>query len=158
MLSINYTVSNPNNEYLDLWINEVYIGFYEIDPTGSGTITIEQVIPNNNTIVEYVELCVNDHPDCCYAEEFILEECPGIQDPNQQPYQLFYDNSNSNITLAIQDGMALNYSIYSRSGEKVRSKENVSGIDQLQIGFAGIYIIRIEANRNVFYHKILSIQ
>jgi len=86
-----------------------------------------------------------------------LEECGGIQD-DLPPYQLYNENGSSRISITTLPNIELNYQVYSSSGQLVNYKNKVTGTDQIEIGFKGIYFIRIEANRNVFYHKMLSIQ
>ncbi len=63
---------NPTNDFFDLWINNEYVGFFELDQL---PLSIDSITPRPNTSNDIVKVCINDNPDCCKEIEFIQPDC-----------------------------------------------------------------------------------
>jgi len=71
-LHINFEYENPGNEYFDLLVrNDELIGFYNLDEL---PLVIENFMPSGNDY-DFIEVCINDNPDCCEVIEFLSPDC-----------------------------------------------------------------------------------
>jgi hypothetical protein len=70
-LTVNFIAQNPNNAFFDLFINGEFFEFYSL---GDLPITIEN-FPDGDLEVPYVNVCINDAPDCCFENEFVAPSC-----------------------------------------------------------------------------------
>ncbi|MFN0174913.1 MAG: T9SS type A sorting domain-containing protein [Saprospiraceae bacterium] len=72
-LTFDFEVDNPDNDFFDVWVNNVYYGSH---PLSSLPFTIPAV-PSNGNASDIIKVCINDHPDCCEILEFPGPHCGG---------------------------------------------------------------------------------
>ena len=73
-LTIDFQVNNPGNDFFELWIrNEVYIGYYSLSDL---PLTIEH-FEMSGLDYDFLNICINDVPNCCYEVEFMPPDCSG---------------------------------------------------------------------------------
>ncbi|MDX1410200.1 MAG: hypothetical protein R3330_18750, partial [Saprospiraceae bacterium] len=70
--AITFDAQNLNNDFVEIWIDEVYYGFY---PWDSLPILVDG-IPGDGT-GSFITVCANDNPDCCASAEFLTPDCGG---------------------------------------------------------------------------------
>ncbi|MEI6409227.1 MAG: T9SS type A sorting domain-containing protein [Bacteroidota bacterium] len=71
-LTVNFQVQNPGNQFFEVRANNgVLIGTY---PLSQLPLTIPN-FPASGGQVDHVQVCINDHPDCCKTLEFV-SPCP----------------------------------------------------------------------------------
>lgn len=63
----NADIVNPGNDFIDVWINDEYIGFFSINDL---PITIESAAPSD-TVWENLLICVNDNDSCCSTVDYL---------------------------------------------------------------------------------------
>ncbi|MEM8908204.1 MAG: T9SS type A sorting domain-containing protein, partial [Bacteroidota bacterium] len=68
---LNFEALNPGNQFFDLFLNGNFIGFY---PLADLPLTITG-INGNNSGGDFVEVCINDNPNCCAATDFVAPIC-----------------------------------------------------------------------------------
>jgi len=71
-------VTNPDNDLVDVYVDDIFIDNYEISQNGYVDIysefdTLLQLQPNN---LYDITICVNDNPDCCTTVTAVTEFCP----------------------------------------------------------------------------------
>ncbi len=72
-LTINFGVNNPGNLNFHVTVNGIFYGSHALT---SLPYTIPNVASNGNAI-DVVEVCINDHPNCCEALQFVGPNCNG---------------------------------------------------------------------------------
>ena len=75
-MEIYYSIEDPNNDFLDLWVNNEYIGFYEI----GDSLIVFDVEPRPNSNYDIIKICVNDNPNCCLEYEYLPPNCGSSND------------------------------------------------------------------------------
>jgi len=71
-VTLNFNHANANNDYFDVYIRDnVSIGYYSLS---SLPITIEGFEMSGHDY-DYVQVCINDNPNCCSVIEFISPNC-----------------------------------------------------------------------------------
>lgn len=71
-LTINFTAQNPGNDYFDVYVRkDVSIGYYKLSDL---PLTIRNFKESGNSY-DFIKVCINDHPDCCKALEFLTKDC-----------------------------------------------------------------------------------
>jgi len=71
--TINFEYENPNNEFFDLWVNNEFVGFYELEDL---PIFVESITPRETSEFDIIEVCINDNADCCTVLEYEQPDCP----------------------------------------------------------------------------------
>ena len=118
---VNFQVSNPGNDLWEWWINGVYQGSEGFNPNNSYHINLEDANPD---ILNILQVCVNDQPDCCQTIEFEIPNCPdnceigdlnislGDCNPNQtMEVTLDFDYANTSDQFTLQ-GNGQNYGTF----------------------------------------------
>ncbi len=73
-LTLDFEVNNPGNDYFELWSrNQIYIGYYLLSDL---PLTLEN-FEMSGFDYDYLNICINDVPDCCHEIEFMPPECNG---------------------------------------------------------------------------------
>ena len=93
-LWIFFEVINPTQELFDLWINGEMVGFYNLNDL---PLYVDGIIPQPGG-VDWLEVCINDNPNCCGELEYLQPECLGgdceigeiIAEPTECEGDLFY--------------------------------------------------------------------
>ena len=70
-ITINFQVDNPGNDFFEVFYDGQNIGFF---PISELPVTIENFQDNGEPVV-HINVCINDHPDCCQVAEFV-SPCP----------------------------------------------------------------------------------
>ena len=70
-IKINFAYNNVNNDFFEVWAGATYLGFY---PFSSLPLTINDFPASGNNF-DYINICVNDMPDCCISSEFEAPDC-----------------------------------------------------------------------------------
>jgi hypothetical protein len=98
-LFLDFEVTNPGNDFFEVWGNGTYLGLFALD---SLPLTIPN-FPSNGNDIDVIKICINDHPDCCETIEFQGPDCvvpceifdvvldPGACNPNDSTYTLSLD-------------------------------------------------------------------
>ena len=153
-LYIYYDVTNPGNDFIELWISGDYIDFFEIS---NDPIIIENLnVGEPGGLIE-IQLCINDNADCCLEASYGVPECSGLED-DDLPFSLIVDSSTDDIVLTPLNKQPYNIMMFSMDAKLLSKAENEEGISRMPVREPGIYIIRVETERKVFYSKILYIQ
>ncbi len=72
-LTINFGYENPTHTHFDVIYDNEVIGFFELAEL---PITIEN-FEDNGENTPFIQVCINDNPDCCVSDEFIAPNCGG---------------------------------------------------------------------------------
>lgn len=67
-LMLHFETENANNEFFDVFLNEEFFGFYNIEDL---PVTLHN-IPIHPDNIYIFRICVNDNPDCCTSFTFVL--------------------------------------------------------------------------------------
>lgn len=70
-LLVVYGISNTNNEFIDVFINNDSVQFYE----NNGEFIMTNITPRSNSEYGLLKICLNDNPDCCEEIEFFQSDC-----------------------------------------------------------------------------------
>ena len=71
-IKIDFKVDHPGNDYFEVWAgNGTYLGHYPL----SQLPLVIQKFPWAGGNVDYIKVCINDHPDCCITREFKAPDC-----------------------------------------------------------------------------------
>ena len=154
-LEIYYDVTNPGNDFIELWAGGDYIDFYEIN---GEPITLDGLNWGEAGEVIGIQLCVNDVPDCCLEAEFEVPDCTNGAQEDLPPYELIVDSSTDEIILTPLNNLPYNMMMFSMDAKLLQKSEEEEGITRMPVNEPGIYIVRVETERKVFYSKILYIQ
>ena len=111
---------------------------------------------NNLPLIE-IQLCINDNADCCLEASYEVPECSGLED-DDLPFSLIVDSSTDDIVLTPLNKQPYNMMMFSMDAKLLSKAENEEGINRMPVREPGIYIVRVETERKVFYAKILYIQ
>ncbi|MBL7828182.1 MAG: hypothetical protein JNJ57_16240, partial [Saprospiraceae bacterium] len=68
-VKINFHVTNPGNDFFDLYVNGQLFGTFPINQ-----LPLEINVPTGNQ-VDVFKICINDHPDCCISTELNAPNC-----------------------------------------------------------------------------------
>jgi len=72
LLELNFLYDNPGNEFYDLYVrNDELLGFYRLDELH---LVLENFEPSGFDY-DFLKICINDNPDCCYEIEFMPPDC-----------------------------------------------------------------------------------
>lgn len=66
-LRASYSIANADNDFVDVFINNEDVQFYE----NSGTLFLENITPHTYSDYDYLKICLNDNPECCMETEFL---------------------------------------------------------------------------------------
>jgi len=154
-LEIYYEVTNPGNDFIELWAGGDYIGFYEIN---GEPISLEGLDWGDAGEVIEIQLCVNDVPDCCLESEFEVPDCTDGAQDDTPPYSIVVDSDSDEIILTPLNKLPYNMMMFSMDAKLLQKSEEEEGITRMPVNEPGIYIVRVETERKVFYSKILYIQ
>jgi len=69
---INFDAWNAGNDFFDLWINNQFVDNYFF---GDLPLYYENISPRENSDYDFVEICINDNPDCCAIYEYYPPDC-----------------------------------------------------------------------------------
>ena len=77
-LWLDFEVQNPGNNFFEVWAEGgTYLGIF---PLSSLPLHIEHFPGIVNGPIDYVKVCINDHPDCCRVKEFQAPNCAPPQE------------------------------------------------------------------------------
>ena len=65
ILSINFEVENPGNDFFDLYVNNEFLGFHPI-----ANLPMSFTYADNPNSGGIVKVCINDNPNCCKTAEY----------------------------------------------------------------------------------------
>lgn len=73
VLELNFEVNNPGNDFFEVFVrNGELIDYYEL--SNDRPLRIED-FPISGNDYDYIKICINDEPDCCYEWEYMPPEC-----------------------------------------------------------------------------------
>ncbi len=75
-MQIFYQIEDANNDFIDLWVNNEFVGFFEI----GDSLFVFDVAPRQNSDYDIITICVNDNPDCCLSYEYFPPNCGSSND------------------------------------------------------------------------------
>ncbi len=70
-MTFSAIVGDTENEFIDVWINNEFWGFYEIADL---PITITGITANDSNY-DIIQVCVNDNEFCCMDIEYMVPDC-----------------------------------------------------------------------------------
>lgn len=82
-LSINFHASWPGNPMFEVWVNNVYQGYY---PLAQLPVQIEG-LPASGLEYDSIRICINDKPNCCAEGTVLAPEC--LTDPQKDQAALY---------------------------------------------------------------------
>ena len=157
-MEINYSVTNTNQDLIDLWVNNESIGTYEIGEE----IIIENITPNDNNAQEQITICVNDTPDCCYEYFFNLPPCIEPLTNTSEEEQEVFEITTIGKTISIKtknNERVENVSLYNLNGQLITSKNDYHINQNLEISdeiIEGLYIVHVKTAKSD-YSKIIAL-
>jgi len=73
--NIFFETSNPGNDFWEWWINGEYQGIEELDASNNYWVELGNANPD---ILNTLQVCINDQPDCCQTIEFQVLDCTPV--------------------------------------------------------------------------------
>ncbi len=71
-----FEVVNTTNDFFDVWFNDEFKGFYDLDDL---PLMIDNITPRPNSDFDIVRVCINDNSDCCAVFEYEQPDCSNCE-------------------------------------------------------------------------------
>ena len=82
VLTIDFQVTNPGNEFFEIFVrNNELIDFFSLED--ELPLVLEDFERSGNEY-DFLKICINDVPDCCFETEFMPPECLGGRDSDSR--------------------------------------------------------------------------
>ncbi len=127
LVTINFQVQNPGNNYFEVWTNGDYFGYFPLS-----NLPFTMNFPAGGFNIDELKVCINDHPDCCKTAEFAPPTCLQmpiftIKASNDTKAGAFESGNNSTLKEGHQStiGSNLNFEVHVMAGsERLRILTN----------------------------------
>ena len=151
----NAEISDPGNEFIDVWVNNEFWAFYEISAL---PITISGITPRESDY-DIIQICVNDNELCCAAIEYMAPDC--LVDHIQEVEEGFsiYPNPVSETLFIQSDSSLINprVVIYDSVGKEVLVHSGITSPLSVSMLASGVYQLAIfEGEKRVLITEIIK--
>jgi hypothetical protein len=120
-MEVLYETVNAGNEFIDVFLNGDFFGFYQID----STVRLENITLSLTNDIKNITICINDNPDCCKTVDYQQPECG---DESCELDQLLIEYECNDDTGEIIPLLFFKY-------DTVNTTEVIVNIDDINVGF-----------------------